>query len=340
VRTRGQAFFIQILTLSGYLFLKNASVEIDLVAAIMQASRGRSENYRGTPVASHCQPYLTRGNTMTQTWLITGSSRGIGRALAEAVLEAGHHLVATARDIAQLDDLVTRFGDRVLPFALDVTDEEAAKRAVAAARDRFGTLNVVVNNAGYGDIGSIEETSLADFRSQIETNLFGTIIVTKAAIPLLRAQRSGHFIQFSSVGGRLGAPGRAPYSAAKWAVEGFSEVLAKEMAPLGVKVTVIEPGGFRTDFAGRSTTIRDGMAEYAGVVGAAARMQRDYDGHQPGDPARAAQAILAVAGMTQPPLHLPLGSDAVGAITAADQGRIDEIARWRELSISTDFPAA
>jgi NAD(P)-dependent dehydrogenase (short-subunit alcohol dehydrogenase family) len=188
----------------------------------------------------------------SQVWLITGSSRGLGRALADAVLGAGHKLVATARNPAQLSDLTQRYGDRVRAVALDVTDERAAERAVKAATNTFGRLDVLVNNAGYGDISSIEDTSLADFRAQIETNLFGVIIVTKAAIAIMRRQRMGHIIQFSSIDGRIGPPGRAAYAAAKWGVEGFSEVLAKEAGPLGIKVTIIEPGGFRTDFAGAS----------------------------------------------------------------------------------------
>ncbi len=198
---------------------------------------------------------------MTQVWLITGSSRGLGRALAEAVLSAGGKLVATARDPAQLDDLAERYGHQVHPFALDVTDPHGAGDAIAAAVERFTRLDVLVNNAGYGDIGSIEDTSLEDIRAQIETNLFGVINLTKAAIPLMREQRSGHIIQLSSVGGRVGAMGRAAYSAAKFGVEGCSEVLTKETAPLGIKVTIIEPGGFRTDFAGSSTTIRPGRLE-------------------------------------------------------------------------------
>jgi NAD(P)-dependent dehydrogenase (short-subunit alcohol dehydrogenase family) len=274
---------------------------------------------------------------MTLRWLITGSSRGIGRALSEAVLQAGHQLVATARDPAQLQDLAHRYGDSVRTVALDVTDPAAALAAVHAAQHAFGGLDVLVNNAGYGNVNAIEDTTLEEFRQQIETNLFGTIIVTKAAIPLLRRQGSGHIIQFSSVGGRLGAPGRAPYSAAKWGVEGFSEVLAKEMALIGVQVTLIEPGGFRTDFAGASTVLATGRPEYDAVVGAAARMQREYDGRQPGDPARAAQAILQIAGMAQAPLRLALGSDAVAAIAKADRARLEELDRWRELSVSTDF---
>jgi len=274
---------------------------------------------------------------MAQTWLITGCSRGLGRALANAVLAAGHRLVATARSPKQLEGLVERYGESVRAVALDVTDPAAAAAAVQVAIDTFGGLDVLVNNAGYGDIGSVEDTSLDDFRKQIETNLFGTIIVTKTAIPTMRERRSGHIMQFSSVGGRVGATGRAPYSAAKWAVEGFSEVLAKEMAPLGVKVTVIEPGGFRTDFAGSSTTIKEGRPEYDSVVGAAARMQRDYDGKQPGDPNKAASVILQVAAMDQPPFRLLLGSDAVKIVEYADRAKLTEIDLWRELSVSTDF---
>jgi NAD(P)-dependent dehydrogenase (short-subunit alcohol dehydrogenase family) len=277
-------------------------------------------------------------NDMTQRWLITGSSRGLGRALTLAALQAGHRVVATARDPSQLRDLVERHGDAARAVALDVTDPAAAEAAVQAAFEAFGGLDVLVNNAGFGNVNSVEDTSLDDFRRQIETNLFGTIIMTKAAVPLMREQGSGHIIQFSSVGGRLGAPGRAPYSAAKWGVEGFSEVLAQEMALIGVRVTIIEPGGFRTDFAGASTSLVEGRPEYDAVVGNAARMQREYDGRQPGDPARAARAILAIAAMPEPPLRLALGSDAVAAIERVERARLDELARWRELSVSTDFP--
>lgn len=189
---------------------------------------------------------------MTQRWLITGCSRGLGRALADAVIEAGHRLVATARDPSQLHDIVQRHGERVRAVALDVVDAGAAAAAIQAAVEAFGGLDVLVNNAGYGNINAIEDISIESFRQEIDTNLFGTIIVTKAAVPLMREQRSGYIIQFSSVGGRVGAPGRAPYSAAKWAVDGFSAVLAREMALVGVKVTVIEPGGFaRTSLAHR-----------------------------------------------------------------------------------------
>jgi NAD(P)-dependent dehydrogenase (short-subunit alcohol dehydrogenase family) len=276
---------------------------------------------------------------MSQVWLVTGCSRGLGRALAEAVLSAGHKLVATARNPAQLADLVEHYGDRVCPIALDVTDEQAAGNAINAAVTTFGRLDILVNNAGYGNVSSIEDTSLADFRAQIETNLFGVINVTKAAIPLMREQRSGHIIQFSSVGGRIGAIGRAPYSTAKWGIEGFSEVLAKEVAPLGIKVTIVEPGGFRTDFAGASTLICEGRSEYDSRVGAVARFQRDYNGTQPGDPVKAASVILYITSFDQPPLRLLLGSDAVQAVEQSDLARLEADRKWRQLSISTDFEA-
>jgi len=274
---------------------------------------------------------------MVQVWLITGSSRGLGRSLAGAVLEAGHKLVATARNPSQLSDLAERYGDQIQTVALDVTDPEAANAAITNAVDTFGRLDVLVNNAGYGNVNAIEDTSLDEFRAQIETNLFGVINVTKAAIPVMREQKSGHIIQFSSVGGRIGALGRAPYSAAKWGVEGFSEVLAKEVGPLGIKVTIIEPGGFRTDFAGASTTIQNGRPEYDATVGVVARFQRDYNGKQPGDPVKAAAAILHITSLDQPPLRLLLGSDAANAVEENDLARIEADRKWRTLSVSTDF---
>ena len=266
---------------------------------------------------------------MARIWLITGSSRGLGHALAKAVIEGGDRLVATARDPNDLADLVELGGDRVVAASLDVTDSSAADKAVATAVDRFGRLDVVVNNAGYGNVAPIENTSLDDFRAQIETNLFGAIIVTKAAIPLFREQRSGRFIQISSIGGRAGAVGRAPYSAAKFGLEGFSEVLAAEMATLGIHVTIVEPGGFRTDFAGASTQINAGDAAYAATVGKTVAMQRDYDGKQPGDPRRAAQAILDVSRSETPPLRLVLGSDAYARAERTDEARLAELRSWR-----------
>jgi len=260
--------------------------------------------------------------------------------LCERILDAGDNLLATARDPGQLASLVGNQPDQLATARLDVTREEEAHAAVETAIERFGALDVLVNNAGYGDIGSVEDTALVAFRRQIETNLFGTIIMTKAVIPHMRARRSGHIVQFSSVGGRLGAPGRAAYSAAKWGVEGFSEALAQEMRLIGVKVTIVEPGGFRTDFAGSSTTLEAGRSEYDDVVGKAARMQQAYHGRQPGDPSRGAQAILDAVAADAPPLRLPLGSDAVTAIERGDKARLEELERWRSLSISSDYPGA
>ena len=275
---------------------------------------------------------------MSRTWLITGCSRGLGRALAESVIKAGDNLVATARDPDSLAHLIAESEGRAVAQALDVTDAEAAARAITLAVDRFGSLDVVVNNAGYGNVAPIEDTSIAEFREQIETNLFGTIIVTKAAIPLFRERRAGRFVQISSIGGRAGAMGRAPYSAAKFGVEGFSEVLAGEMAPFGVHVTIVEPGGFRTDFAGASTKIEDGHPAYADTVGKTAMMQRTYDGRQPGDPARAAAAIIAVTRTDTPPLRLVLGRDAYARAERTDEARLVELRAWRAASESTDFP--
>src|SRR6202051_1990481 len=274
---------------------------------------------------------------MSKVWLITGSSRGLGRALAEAVLAAGHRLVATARNPEQLAELVERHGDRVRAVALDVTDERASITAVQTAVDVFGRLDVLANNAGYGDLASIEDTSMKDFRAQIETNLFGVVHVTKAAIPVMRRQGSGHILQFSSVGGRVGPIGRGAYAAAKWGVEGFSEVLSKEVGPLGIKVTIIEPGGFRTDFAGSSQTILADNPAYASTVGAAARFQREYDGAQPGDPKKAAAAVLNIARLDEPPMRLLLGRDAVRAAAEAERTRAEADRKGRAVGESTGF---
>jgi len=262
---------------------------------------------------------------MAHVWLITGSARGLGRAIAEGVLAAGDKLIATARHPQQLSDLVERYGDHVRAVALDVTDERAAIAAVQLAVDVFGRLDVLVNNAGYGNLAAIEDTTIQDFRAQLETNLFGVVNLTKAAIPVMRRQGAGRILQFSSVGGRVGPIGRGAYAAAKWGVEGFSEVLAKEVGPLGIKVTIIEPGGFRTDFAGSSQTILADNPAYASTVGAVARFQREYDGAQPGDPKKAAAAVLNVARLDEPPMRLLLGRDAVRAAIATGRPHLVEI---------------
>lgn len=277
---------------------------------------------------------------MSKVWLITGSSRGLGRSLAEAALAAGHRLIATARSPEQLAGLVEQYGHQVRAFALDVTDPAAARDAIQLAVDSFGRLDVVVNNAGYGNIAPIEDGTDEDFRAQMETNFFGVVNVTRAALPLLRWQGAGHIIQISSIGARLGTPELSAYQSAKWAVEGFSEVLSKEVGPLGIKVTIIEPGGFRTDWAGSSMEIPDIREEYKPTVGAVATHIRNTSGSQPGDPAKAAQAILHVAELTGPPLRLLLGSSAVqlAGVTAAERSAEDE--KWKDLSLSADFDAS
>jgi NAD(P)-dependent dehydrogenase (short-subunit alcohol dehydrogenase family) len=222
--------------------------------------------------------------------------------------------------------------------ALDVTDPAAAAAAVRTAVEAFGSLDVVANNAGYANSGPIEETSLEEFRAQIETNLFGVINVTKAALPVLRGQRSGLFLQFSSVGGRVGgSPGLAPYQSAKFGVEGFSEVLANETAPFGVKVVIIEPGGFRTDWGGSSMRIAEVGADYAETVGRMHEFRAAADGKQPGDPARAAEVIVKVAALPDPPRRLLLGSDALDAAVGSGRSRTGQATAWAAVSRAADY---
>lgn len=273
---------------------------------------------------------------MAKVWLVTGSSRGIGRKLAEAILAAGDQLVATARDPESLRELVSAAPDRVLPVALDVTSAASARSAVAAALARFGRLDVVVNNAGYANISSVEEAPEADFREQIETNFFGVVNVTRAAIPVLRKQGSGHVIQVSSLGGRMGSAGLSAYQSAKWAVGGFSEVLAKEVGPLGVRVTVVEPGGVRTDWAGSSMRVDPFDDAYRPTIGAMSAYRQMPDAPR-GDPAKVAATIVKLAALPEPPLRLLLGTDAVFLASHALERRAAEDATWRELSRSTDF---
>lgn len=274
--------------------------------------------------------------SQSQVWLITGSSRGLGQQLAQAVLAAGHRLVATARQPQQLQPLVDSFGDRVITVALDVTDAAAAKRAVQTAVEHFGRLDVLVNNAGYGNIAPVEEADDADFRAQVDTNFYGVFNVTRAALPVLRQQGSGHIIQISTIGARLGMPGLSAYHTAKWALEGFSESLAKEIAPFGVKVTMVEPGSFRTDWAGSSMTVAPVGAAYQPLFAPMLDYLQQHNGNQPGDPAKAAQVILQLASMNPPPLRLLLGSDAVYFAQQVLAAREAEDAAFRTLSLSTD----
>jgi NAD(P)-dependent dehydrogenase (short-subunit alcohol dehydrogenase family) len=265
---------------------------------------------------------------MSKVWLITGTSRGLGRQLTESARAAGHLVVATARKPEKADD-----GS----IALDVTDPGSAAAAVEATVERYGRLDVVVNNAGYADVASIEDMPLAEFRAQIDANFFGVVNVTRAALPVMRAQGSGHIVQISSVGGRVGMPGLSAYQAAKWAVGGFSEVLAKEVAGFGIKVTVAEPGGMRTDWAGSSMAELPVSDAYRPVIEPAVARLRAADGSQPGDPARIARVLLDLVEHPEPPLHLLLGADAyaVARAQAASLAASDE--RWRAVSESVAF---
>jgi NAD(P)-dependent dehydrogenase (short-subunit alcohol dehydrogenase family) len=274
---------------------------------------------------------------MRKVFLITGSSRGLGRQLAEKVLAAGHSLVATARRPEQLAGLAERYGDRVRTVALDVTDPRAAQAAVDTAVEAFGRLDVVVNNAGYANSGSVEDTPADDFRAQVDANFFGVVNVTRAALPVMREQGAGHVVQVSSVGGRVTTPGLSAYQSAKFAVGGFSEVLAKEVAPLGVKVTVLEPGGMRTDWAGSSMTVHPVSPAYEPTVGAINAVRTTLMARAASDPAKVADVVLALVEMAEPPVRLLLGSDAVRFAGQVERSRAESDARWRELSESTDY---
>jgi NAD(P)-dependent dehydrogenase (short-subunit alcohol dehydrogenase family) len=271
---------------------------------------------------------------MPRTWLITGSSRGLGRALARAVVERGDRVVAGARDTRTLAALVDAAHDRVRAVSLDVTDRAAADAAVREAVHAFDRLDVVVNNAGYADLASIEDTTEQAFRDQIETNLWGVINVTRAALPVLRGQGDGRFIQISSVGGRMASPGLGSYQAAKWAVSGLTGVLAAEIAPLGLKATVVEPGAMKTDWGGASMRIARVSPAYERTVGARASWMPDFNERAPTTPESAAAAIIALSELDDPPVRLLLGSDAYenGTKALRDTLAVDE--RFAALSRS------
>lgn len=277
---------------------------------------------------------------MSKIWLVTGSSRGLGREITRAALARGDRVVATARRTADLAEFTETYGDAVRATALDVTDPAGARAAVALAVREFGGLDVVVNNAGYANTSAFEETTEEDFRAQLETNLFGVINVTRAALPVLREQRSGHIVQISSIGGRVGGtPGLAAYQTAKFGVAGFSEVVANELAPLGVRVTIVEPGGFRTDWAGSSMRMDQPGPDYRDTVAMMIDYRERSAGQEPGDPARAGAVITQLVDAENPPRRLLLGSDALRLAEEASDRRSAEAAAWAEVSRSTDFPA-
>src|ERR1700734_1912766 len=259
---------------------------------------------------------------MDKVWLVTGSASGLGRNIAEAVLESGDRLVATARDPKRLDDLVNKFGERVRAVSLDVADESAAQAAVQVALDAFGRLDVVVNNAGYGDIAPFEQLSTERFKAVVDTNFYGVVNVCRAAVPIMRTQKSGCILQISSVGGRLARPGNTPYHAAKWAVGGFTESLAQEVAPFGVKVCALEPGGMRTNWGARANQdTPELLPEYEPSVGAVVKALGSYWGNEVSDPVKVAQLVLRLAVAERLPAHLLLGSDAVHNSGQADRTR-------------------
>jgi len=275
---------------------------------------------------------------MTQTWFITGASRGFGRALTEAALAVGDRVVATARRPEVLDDLAELHGDDVLAVPLDVTDSTAARQAFQAGVDRFGRLDVVVNNAGYANVAPIETGEDEDFRAQFETNFWGVYNVSKAAIGPLRRQGGGLLVQFSSIGGRVGgSPGIASYQAAKFAVDGFTRVLAAETAPFGIRTLVVEPSGFATDWAGSSMTIHDVPADYDDTVGIMQRRVRANPAGPAGDPVRAAEIIVQVVKRESVPSHLLLGVNAVEMGLAYSRRQLEQAEVWEQVSRSADY---
>jgi NAD(P)-dependent dehydrogenase (short-subunit alcohol dehydrogenase family) len=277
---------------------------------------------------------------MSKVWLITGSAQGLGRSIAEAALAAGDRVVATARGKARLDDLLARYGDRVRAIELDVTDAAAAQAAVQAAVAAFGRLDVLVNNAGYGHVGPFEQTAPESFRAQIDTNFYGVVNLSYAAIPVMRQQRSGHIINVSSVGGRIGMAGMAAYQSAKWAVGGFTEVVAQELVPFGVKMVAIEPGGMKTNWGQVARgNLPEILPDYQPSVGALMELLKQVVGNEQGDPARVAQVVLGLAVHDQPPAHLLLGTDALHYFQVTEDARDAAAAKWHAVSVSTDADA-
>ncbi|MFD2416334.1 oxidoreductase [Amycolatopsis pigmentata] len=273
-----------------------------------------------------------------RVWLITGTSTGFGRTLAETVLARGGRVVATARDVSAVKDLAERAPEQVLTARLDVTDEGSVHRAVEAAIARFGRIDVVVNNAGHGLVGALEELSGEQVREVMETNVFGVMTVTRAVLPHMRARRHGCFVQMSSVGGVVGNPGHAIYATSKFALEGMSEALAGEVAPFGIRVVIVEPGPFRTEFAGRSMTFAEPIADYRVTPAGALRARfRDQDGNQPNDPAKAAAIIVDLAGKDGTPLRLPLGPEAVGRIREKLQRQLADLDQWESTLVDTRY---
>jgi NAD(P)-dependent dehydrogenase (short-subunit alcohol dehydrogenase family) len=273
---------------------------------------------------------------MEKVWLITGSGNGLGRHIAEAALAAGDSVVAGARRTEELTPLAAQYGQRVKPVALDVRDETLAKKAVQSAVDNFGRLDVLVNNAGYGQFAPFEQMSAEDFQAVVDTCFYGVVYATRAALPVMRKQKNGHIFQVSSVGGRLAVAGNTPYHAAKWAVGGFSDSLAMEVAPFGVKVCTLEPGGIRTNWARRAgQNAPDLLPDYQASVGSILKMLRSLEGHAEGDPRKIAGVIVQLANSDNVPMRLILGVDAEKRVQQAEATRASEAEKWRHLTVST-----
>jgi NAD(P)-dependent dehydrogenase (short-subunit alcohol dehydrogenase family) len=275
---------------------------------------------------------------MAKVWLITGSGNGLGRDIAEAALATGASVVAGARRTEELAPLVAQYGGRVKPVMLEVRDEAAAKAAVQLAVNSFGRLDVLVNNAGYGQFAPFEQMSAEDFQAIVDTCFYGVVYTTRAAVPVMRKQKSGHIFQVSSVGGRLAVAGNTPYHAAKWAVGGFSDALALEVAPFGIKVCTLEPGGIRTNWARRAgQNAPDLLPDYEPSVGSMLKMLQSLEGRSEGDPRKIADVILQLASSDEVPGRLILGIDAEKRVQQAEVARASEAEKWRHLTVSTVF---
>ena len=275
---------------------------------------------------------------MEKIWLITGSGNGLGRDIAEAALAAGDSVIAAARRTEELAPLVQQYGERVKPVTLDVRDAAAAQQAVQAAVDTFGRLDVLVNNAGYGQFAPFEQMSAEDFQAIMDTCFYGVVYTSRAAVPVMRKQKSGYIFQISSIGGRLAFPGNSPYHAAKWAVGGFSDSLAAEVAPFGVKVCTLEPGGIRTNWARRaSRDLPELLPEYEASIGAVRELLNQIQGNEEGDPRKIAALLVDLSRREELPRRLILGIDAEKRVQQAEAGRAAEAAEWQAVTRSTVF---
>jgi NAD(P)-dependent dehydrogenase (short-subunit alcohol dehydrogenase family) len=277
--------------------------------------------------------------SLPRVWIITGTSQGLGHHLVDAALKRGDRVVATSRDPQKVQSTFPNHADRLLAISMDLRDRQQIAQVVDTTIERFGRIDVLVNNAGHGLLGAVEEVSEEEIKSVFETNVFGLIRVTQAVLPQMRKQRSGHIVNLSSIGGLIGIPGWGIYNATKFAVEGLSEALAHELKPLGIGVTIVEPGPFRTDFLGGSLSmVKSHLPDYAQTAGQTRKYQKENDGSQAGDPARGAKAMVDAVVGPNPPLHLPLGAIAFQRGTAKFAALQKEFDAWRDVALATDFP--